>query len=382
MPYADRTQSIFEYITVVAGGQVYDGWESVQIEWTFNQPEVNALVTTTEIGPFSEAPIFDKWNFPPGTEIQIYAGSELAFWGAVYSYEPKADAESHSVALICKTQTWAWAISSVKSETGQYQDTTDEAFVLELLKASGQNIELKSITGQGPQLLSWYQIRQGATNFFSSADVLLRNQKILMAHRDGSLVIHDGLPFKMSGAVVQGENILRMSAKLKDTLFETVEVVGQHSLQNALNTGIAPFAVFAADKISPKTPGKFKKVMDQFATTNSMAAKRALWEYRRSAGEGIQATVVVPGWRDAAGALWMANQDVYVYAPWLQIECTLRTARIVMNQDLASGTTTELTLVDPRTVSAGYEQMTPYETACNNGPMWDVFSGPKFGGPR
>src|SRR5580765_5723307 len=98
--YRDRELNIIEYITVAAGGSIYDGWESVQIEWTAKSSEVTAMVTTTEVSPFAEAPIFDKWNFPPGTEVQIYAGKDIVFWGTVFSYEPKADAESHSVTLV------------------------------------------------------------------------------------------------------------------------------------------------------------------------------------------------------------------------------------------------------------------------------------------
>jgi len=110
----------YEYITVVANGAVHDGWESVQVEWTMKDPEVNCLLTTTEIGPFTEAPVFDKWNYPPGSVIEVYATPEgsgaasLIFWGTVYSYEPKADAESHTVTLVCKTTTNAWAMAVVE----------------------------------------------------------------------------------------------------------------------------------------------------------------------------------------------------------------------------------------------------------------------------
>lgn len=76
--------------------------------------------------------------------------------------------------------------------------------------------------------------------------------------------------------------------------------------------------------------------------------KRAVWQAKRAAGNGITATIPVTGWRDEAGTLWQPNWLIPVEDDWLGIEGLMVIKSVRFSQSGDDKTFATLSLADPR----------------------------------
>lgn len=354
-----RPTGQFEQVQVIADGVLYEGWESVIITCSMEDIFSWCQLTTTEVGGLKDPinPVFDKWNFPPGTPITILATGTPVFAGVVDLYAPVLDANQHSITVTARTYSKDFAESSVKHTTGNFEDMTDVQIVQQFAAAAG--VPLTSYVSR-QDLIPYWQIRQGATNYEEAMRILQQRGKMLWAPLpDGTLVITDGLSFGTvtDSALVQGVNCIRLSARLTDQGWSLVDVIGQgRSAKDLQPFGVAlnPFSHQPGGGLSAPFIGRsrYLRIIDQAATTGELAMRRAAWEMRRSIAGNLQATFTVPGWRTqgTAGDIWRTNHDVYCFAPALKIDCILRTLKVVLTQDAQTGTTTTITCVDGSTV--------------------------------
>lgn len=359
---------IHEDIQVQCLGFDYGGWESVQIEQSIQVPWVQATLTTTEVGGFENGvAVFDEWNFPPGSLVEIFASGTMVFSGAVYQYIPSADANQHSVTLVCRTiYTHNFAVSSIRTETGQYQDTTTSALVSQWAAAHGAML-IDNTVNKVP--IPYFQVKQGATGWQESMRLIQPYGQMLFAEAMGKLVLSDGMPLKFSGTVIQGVNIEAMSAKLQDSQYVEHAVIGQSPSGSDLSAQVQVIGLAFGNVATTR----YKKTIDQRASTIMQANARAAWERNRGLADAMQAQITVSGWRDLDGAFWLIDQDTYVHAPWLHIDCTLRISRLVFIQNLQQGTVTQLTLLDPNAVaSLGGSIGSMSKPVCASGSMWDL----------
>lgn len=91
--------------------------------------------------------------------------------------------------------------------------------------------------------------------------------------------------------------------------------------------------------------------------------KRAVWQAKRAAGNGITAIIPVTGWRDEKGMLWQPNWLIPVEDDWLGIEGLMIIKSVRFSQSDGDKTFATLSLADPRALggenprgktSAGY----------------------------
>jgi prophage tail gpP-like protein len=361
----------YEQIKVSADGYQYEGWESVQIISELEMPWIDFTLSTTEIaepGDWGKPghSIFRKWNFPPGTNIEIFATGDFVIAGIVYAYMPSADPDRHMVTVNGSTKGRNWAESSVDHKTGNWENTTDAQIIQDLAKPYNARI----LDETKPEKVPYWQVRQGATNYAETVRLLSDFQKMLSHDKDG-MVVTDGsaIPYStVQAGIIQGENVLRMSAVLQTLGFYRTDVVGQ----KVVGIGEQEFNIKGTAIDPSKMADRRKRLIAQRDLTPSLAARRAEWEMMRQSGHELEATFLVPGWRDQHGQFWRPNSDVYVWAPMMQIDCVLRVKRVILSQTIAQGTVAEITLVDPRAYGGP-------QTACSSGAMWMIGIG---GGAR
>jgi prophage tail gpP-like protein len=216
--------------------------------------------------------------------------------------------------------------------------------------------------------------------------VLKNYGHLLHGMMDGGVSVSAGKALGTQGPIVQGENILKMSARLTDESAD-VRIHGQTPYGIDVKQNIQPQAM----EQSFLSRNRTKIIMEPAVVDEQRAQTRARWEARRASATGLQGTVTVPGWHAPAGEsyvqrnipfgsdegsggggpLWQILADVYVLAAWLKINCTLRSARVVFKQSLAEGSVTELTLVDPASMEAPDMGISAAgSTPCQNGSMW------------
>ena len=377
-----------EKVTVIAGGSTlgsgygreYDEWETVVIENDAQVGYVNALLTTTEVTPIgaNTQSAFDKWAFPPGTPIEIYANGDMVCNTIVWQYVPTADASQHNITLYCKSQSFNLSVSSIVSEAGgSYENQSVRQIIGDWAQRSGVRVLQ---FGDDPVIPFW-QIRQGGTGYEEALRMIKSRKKLLFGMMDGSIAISDGQAMGAQGPVVQGENILRMTGRLTDMQFDFNTTLGQQNIGTDLKNDIQ-----AHGEANTNTPGsalsrRFKTIIEPAFIDNQAALERSDWERRRAFGATTEAIVVVPGWHaptgvsyvtstgqqtpPSGGPLWQLMADTYIYAPWLKINCVLRAVRVVFKQSQGEGSTTELTLQDP-VAFAGMSG-----APCDNGAMWN-----------
>lgn len=350
-----------ETVQIAADGVPYEGWESCLIEWSMEELFATFQFTATEIDNKGRLPdTMIQWNFPPGTPIQIYANGGLLANGYVHTYAPMVDAEQHSVNLIGVSFSKDFGDTSVNHPTGNFENQTDVGIVQQFAAAAGVPLEVYT----PPDNIPYWQIRQGATNYQESMRILQDRQKFLMSNLNtGAMALVGSVPFttNQTGAIIQGENTLRLEAKLTADEYSVLEVVGQASIGVRQSEHLQPFASVPGPSKRPR----FKKIIDQTAVTHQLAEKRARWEMLRAKGATTLAQITVPGWRDQSGKFWQANTDVYVNAPSLKIDCWMRVQKCTFRQDIGVGTITTMILIDPFAYGAS-ENALP----CNSDGIW------------
>lgn len=355
-----------ELIQVVADGVPYEGWESIIVDWSMENPYVLAQLTTTEIpSDPSDLSSFAKWNFPPGTIVEIHATGNKLMAGYVDVYAPSYNPDFHSITLTIATNAKNFAESSINHPTGHFENTTDSAVIKEFATLAG--VELEDYTQ--PVQLPFWQIRPGATGFQETIKIVQSHQKYVMGTMHGPLALNGSEPFFVNenGLVVQGVNILQAEGRLSAEMFATIMATGQAPVGVDKLQDVEPWGIATLGALPSVMQKRFKHIIDQRATTNELLKKRAQWEMWRQMGR-TQAFITVDTWRDMAGAFWSANTDVYVWSPFLQIDCFMRIQRVVFRQDPGgSGTVAMLTLIDPHAYGYGGVM------ACNSADYWNFF---------
>lgn len=353
----------YEHIQVIANGLIYEGWESISVMNTMHAPYVEAILTTTEKGGIKDKlnPAFTEWHFPPGTPVQIMASGSPVLLGVVDIYEPQVDAETHSITLNIKSPAKVLPLTSVNHPTGTFEDMTDIAIAQAILGPIGLPVPLKVLAV--PMLVPYWMIRSGASNYQEIMRVFQQRGKMLWSSiPDGALNVSDGETSSgqvTDGAIVQGLNVVKMSARLADLQATIIEVQGQapNGDENVLPIfGIATNPYFGPFQML------YKRVIDQAASTYQLAQIRANYYARRMGGDRLQAQFTIPCWRtggiNGSGPFWEVNWDVHCFAPYLKIDCNLRIVKVILSQDNTSATTATVFVADASAVGGSPSECT------------------------
>ena len=78
------------------------------------------------------------------------------------------------------------------------------------------------------------------------------------------------------------------------------------------------------------------------------AKQRAEWEKTVRAARSVVVSVVVQGFREDNGLLWMDNSLIDVDIPYLRLQQQLLISKVTYKRDARSGSTTTLELKDPK----------------------------------
>lgn len=369
-----------ERVIVVAAGQYYDEWESVTVRQSMKEATMAFELETSEVMNPDHVPDwgmdpFVKWAFPPGTLITILSGGDgVPFQqlctALVNEYRPSGTPTTHRVLITGRTRMQDFVDSSYFRETVESNIT-----YCQLLQkwAAIYDVTIEC-TPDDNALIPLHQVRMGATLWQESQRVLQIFGKRLMGRPDGSAIVVGGSNISDGGGVLmQKFNIISMSAELSDpSLFN--ETYGYS--QNAQTQDAQALA------LNPNVRPTRKRVVQAGHLTDQAGLQRFTeWQRDQAIGISVRARIQVPGFRKwtiegdssfkPGTDLWRAAELVYVWAPWLKIDCHMLIEEVEFHQDDKGGTTTTLTLVDPRT-AGGSETPVPTATRCNSIDIWRV----------
>lgn len=336
-----REKMAFETVRVIAGGTGFTGWTAVRVTAQKGAAARLFRIDATEVSHGFARSAFDVWHFPPGTPIQVRAGSDLLVDGYVEKYLPAATPQSHSVGIEGQGRSADYYISSWKHATGRFEDKTLLQIAQEL-DVFGIGVIAKGVS-QLP-LVPWFQLRMGSTPWAEMMRLLPQQQLTMTGQADGSLAIERGSTGRHGGGLVQGRNMLDMQAEISsEGLASEYRVVGQSAI------GTTDEELRPEGTAQDGTLGRFRRrtIVDPAETSRGRATSRANWEKLRARGVSARAVVTAPGWRDEGGRLWEPGNLVYVHSSWLKLDQDMAISAVDFVQD-ERGTVSRLDLVDPR----------------------------------
>lgn len=333
-----------ERVTLIAGGKEFEGWKMVTVIRGVNlaAPIFRLEVTEVPNDPFFHvASYFEKWHFPPFTDVTLLASGDLMITGKVDSYEPRMAPEAHSVALQGTGQSINVVESSAYHETGEFEEKTPEQISQELIAPTGVKFQVKGKRGLGPKL-SIFRIRKGSTVFAELMRIYQARMATLKGEADGSLTAVTGSLGTHQGMLSQGDQIIEMSAKITGNgLFNEYIVDGQGD-GTLFDEDIQSEEV-ARDHMVPT--GRRKVIIHPIEADKLGLKNRAEWEKARARGFSVKATLLVNSWRDDTGKLWDPGMNIHVYAPALKVDRMLMIEQVEFRQDDAGGTVAQLQMV-------------------------------------
>jgi prophage tail gpP-like protein len=371
-----------ERITMIAGGVEYSGWKRVEVRAGLAQAARSFEVATTEIVGAFQSP-FDVWHFPPFTGIAVATKRESSSQpgetlcaGFVDDYLPAAGAEEHSVTITGRGKGGIIVDSAPDHETGAFEDRTVLQILQELAAPYGIEVKADAVAIlAASQVVPLFQLRRGESTWAEMTRLVGDYAVVLSGQADGSIAITRAGTGRHAGAIAQGDmagaiKIKEMNARLSaGGRFSEYRVIYQNAI--GVEDENLEGEATAKDEGVP-----FHKVREVIAATEMdqhRAQSLATWMAVRAAGEGTQATVTVPGFRDVAGTLWMPGNLVFVFSPFLKLEADMVVVEAVFSQDDQRGTITTLTVADPRS----FYGESPSQSG--SGDVWK-FGVPKFWG--
>lgn len=323
-----------EFVTVVADGREFAGWEDVSIRYAMKEATRSfSLSTTEQVG---------QWNFPPGTKIEIYANADLVLKGYVNRYSPNGSKTAHSVTIEGRSTSQDLVDCAAVHPKG-FEKDMDPAELGQKLDHFGVGVKADVPLRKEPYL----QIYQGETAF-QAIERYLRNQgAALKGEADGSVTATNASAAKRhKGILWEGANIIDYSADLSDDRrFSETTVKGQG------RHGTKPEHLRIKETVLDEIVKRYRPrlIVAETDTDAARAKERATHEKERSASESVKANVTTQGWRDDAGELWDTNRLIYTYSPILMhLDQDMLIESVSLTQSKGAGSKAALSLVDPQ----------------------------------
>lgn len=348
-----------EFITVVAGGSVFDGWTEAEVIYGLNRAARSFRLKVSEEGP----PPAKMWTFRPGTAVEIYAGSDLLCTGHVDDYAPSYDKSSHEVTVTGRSNAADYVDSAAEKPGGLFENMTPEEIARELDRF-GVGIGAKVPGDKIP----YYQVFQGETAF-RAAERACRQQGIcLMGKADGSIELTNAKGAgRQPGTIILGRNILAGNGNINHA-----GRFSEHRVKGQGRSGHGEKSMRVEEKAADPGVERYRPrvVIAETETDPERAKKRAKVEATRLAGLSTRATYTLQSFRDDTGALWEANNLVFVDDPWLRIHGDMLIETVRLTQDNGEGSRSLLALVDPR----AYDGEAPEQSDSDD--VWKRMPGP------
>jgi len=345
-----------ELVTVVVDGKALQGWQSVHITRS-----AKAAAIPFSLGASNPAWSVDARAMRRGKMIQIYTapdtggglgrftGGDLLCTGYVDTYEAEIGESAHEVGVSGRSKPGdAIDCPPVRHKTGLVENKT-------LLEAANEFDEwgIGFTSDLNLPKLAEVQLVPGEPLFYTLEREARHLGALLMGQPDGSVAITRAGKNRHAGALVEGHSPITGTIKIRwgvESKRSEIRVRGQRT------DGVGKESLRQEEIERDETVGRHRPyiLFNEGDQTSKELRRRARWERLRRAGSGLSIGLKVSTWRDAAGTLWQPGWLIAVKIPSEDVDQDFAIASVTYDQavteDGGSGTTAELTLVDPRTL--------------------------------
>ena len=332
-----------ETIHVLIDGQPFDRWNtfegSASVEDATREAGLTVRVFASVLGTAVDKPATVLF----GDDL---ATADLWLTGFVRDVEPEHDAEEWNANVSIVSRSVDAVESSIDDDTGLLEGEHDAAAIGNHFDGTG--VRYRALDPL-PKERDW-KIVPGQSSWQEVERALRSRGGLIYDDERGDLVLATKPHGRHAGTISigKGGNVLEAGAQLTGAgRFEKTKVRGQS------RAGFGKAALAPEGEASDGGARKGRKRVMQFegSATEAGLRGRAGWEARRAAGRSRSATSTVPGFRDAAGAVWSPGRLVFVDNPKIFVrgDMAVRGARFVQDKAATeNATVTELDLADPR----------------------------------
>ena len=400
------TGEVDEIATLVVNGQLFEDWETVWIQWNWNDWFSRFRFTCAEREPY---PLKGQvLQFAPQDECQIYLGGIQVINGVIITRQIAYDANMHGVQLEGYSASWFAQRSSIEHKTNDFDNKSFLQIAAEILAPTG--VGFKTVGEIDPK-----PFKSGATpptgaTIGQFLESLARDRKIIVSNTpDGDFLFIGEHAWPAIGELVEGINIKKMQCVISDELARSMfNTLGQKKGTDESN-------MREASEQEAKIRGLLKRysilttAMEHPVDSVAEVAKRndteKMWNEDVTR---IDANVTVYGWfrprpttPNLAGTgasialggpvaglapltgkqfghiLWQAGDEVIVYSPMAMLHYVkLKIRTVTWTQDRQNGTQTVLQLVNPLGLNGMAPIPRPTSTASTDAPATAPFFSP------
>ncbi|MDN7871262.1 Mu P family protein [Burkholderia multivorans] len=328
------------YLSV--GNQTVTGWTDIRVTRGIERCPSDFEVGLTERFPGSTNEVV----VTPGDECQVQLGSDLVLTGYVDRYVPSFGPQEHSIRVSGRGKCQDLVDCSAVWPNGQISGTSalDVAQKLAAHYDITVNCDVQDLV-KIPQ----FNIFIGETPFEIIERISRYSALLVYDQPDGSLQLTRAGQVQAAGGIVEGVNVQAASiAYSAEERFSKYTAFAQSVLAYS-DMGVGPITIATAEDTEVKRVRERFIVAEAVQGFMDLAQRRAVWEMNRRAGRAAVVTAIVDSWRDADGVLWTPNTLVYVSLPHLKLAGeTWLIGEVTYRRSIYSGTTAELTIMDPR----------------------------------
>lgn len=333
--------------TVVADGQIYSAWQSIEISRRIESSISHMELTVAEFGGDGQG--WSSLQLMPGMPAKGYLAGQLAITGQVSVRQAAYNAEAHLVRIVVASNTQPLRTSTVDGRPGQYQNYTWLQIAQAVAGKVGVNVRLLSGADRafprvsetiGEMRFQFIERLSRMRNFYLSDD---ENGNLVATQGTGALV----------ASLVEGKNIKAAEIAFRnDDYSNPATAIGANIGGSATGFWGDPARDPSATVTSPNMPANTPLTVpaeepgDQI-DMQMRAARQAAWHLAKY----VEGTITVQGWQLDDGSLWISHlRDlVTVVSPMLAPvpSLTLAIKGVTHRQSDENGTETVLELCLP-----------------------------------
>ena len=349
-------------LQLVAAGQVFTGWEEVEIARGLDACASSFRLVSPERFARNGQPV----PFGPFTPVQLRAAGQPVLTGHTYGYSVDFDADSHRATIMGRSKTALLVDCTPDVPAGQYQGYSFEAIVRAVTNIWG--ITPKINTNLASTALADATLERSETAFRFLDRYATISGVLIFDDETGALVVDNAGDARANGALKEGvdKGVMRVQFSYDcSRRYSTYIVKGQAGLALGAAAGGFGFVsngaggvaeaqaappvgqVLTQQRAVANDPGvplyRPKIIIAEGQLTQSQLQLRANWQRSYAYGHALHAEVTVPGWFQPDGTLWKVNTLVPVDIPSIGTAEDLLILKTVFKYSTAVATT-ELTI--------------------------------------
>lgn len=302
-------------VSLLVNGRRYLGWKQVTITRSIEAIAGSFSITLTD----RWAEDMEPWPIIPGDACTVSIGGDIVLTGYVDSSVPSfSGAQERQLTVAGRDIAGDLVDCSENIKPGELLGVTALDVAKRVAQPFGVPVRATVDVGEPFRVFS---IQPGETAFETISRACQKRSLLPISLPSGLMLLTQSGRGRTGDALVQGENILSMSARHS--------MNNRHSLYTVKSQGfslakiwqgkdasqmIATSSDMAVPRFRPKT------FIESGDTSVAELKKRADWEASTRAAKGTTASISVQGWRQSTGKLWPVNSIVSVKAPAIQVE--------------------------------------------------------------